>query len=97
MHLDYASIPFDLYGNPEIPVLLLQKLNGEPIASLSNVSDIEITISFSEVSELNFQIAAYSDGEKTPYYDAVTGYKLIYTEHYGIFVIMNPEEIGDGL
>lgn len=97
MYLDYSTLEFDSEGRTEIPALLLQTKSGNTIGTLSNVTNLTINVKFSEPSELSFDIAAYSDGQRTPYYDDVAGYKIIRTKTYGVYIIMNPEVVGDGI
>ena len=97
MYLDYTKLKFDADGNPEVPTLLLQTKAGATIGVLSNVSNLKINVKFSEPSEMSFDIAAYNNGERTPYYDDVVGYKVIRTETYGVYIIMSPEVSGDGM
>ena len=97
MYLDYTKIKFDSMGRPEVPGLLLQTMSGTSIGFLDNVVDLKLTIKFSEPSEISFQIPAYNDGVPTPHYDDVVGYKVIYTENYGIYMITKPSISGDGI
>lgn len=97
MYLDYTQIAFDKFGRPEPPTLLLQTADERTIGTLSNVANLKITVNFSETSEISFDLPAYSDGVPTPLYDKVVGYKVIRTEHYGIFLLMKPEISGDGI
>lgn len=97
MYLDYTKLKFDADGNPEVPTLLLQTKAEATIGVLSNVSNIKISVKFSEPSEMTFDIAAYNNGERTPYYDDVVGYKVIRTETYGVYIIMSPEVSGGGM
>ena len=97
MYLDYSKIEFDQYGRPETPDLLLKTKSGRAIGILSNVTDLEINVKFSEPSEMTFDIAAYTDGVPTPYYEDITGYKIIWTKAYGVYLVMNPEVSGDGI
>lgn len=97
MYLDYTQIAFDKFGRPEPPTLLLQTADERTIGTLPNVANLKITVSFSETSEISFDLPAYSDGVPTPLYDKVVGYKVIRTEHYGIFLLMKPEISGDGI
>lgn len=97
MYLDYSKIQFDSFGRPEVPELVLKTKAGATIGVLSNVTGLTINVKFSEPSEMSFDIAAYSNGEKTPYYDDIAGYKVIYTKAYGVYLIMNPEINGDGI
>ena len=97
MYLDYTQIAFDKFGRPEPPTLLLQTADERTIGTLPNVTNLKITVNFSETSEISFDLPAYSDGVPTPLYDKVVGYKVIRTEHYGIFLLMKPEISGDGI
>lgn len=97
MKLNYAKLEFDSSGRPEVPELLLQTLSGASIGVLSGVTDLKFNIKFSEVSEMSFTIPAHSDGKPTPYYNDISGYKVLYTKHYGIYQIMQPVVTGDGI
>lgn len=97
MYLDYTQIAFDKFGRPEPPTMLLQTADERTIGTLPNVANLKITVNFSETSEISFDLPAYSDGVPTPLYDQVVGYKVIRTEHYGIFLLMKPEISGDGI
>lgn len=60
-------------------------------------TDLKFNIKLSEPSEISFVLPKFSDGKPTPYYDEVSGYKLIYTKHYGVYVVMNPSTEADGI
>lgn len=96
MYLNYSTIAFDSYDRAEAPELLLQTLGGKTIGILSNVFDLHLNVKFSEPSEMTFSIGAYSDGARTPYYDDISGFKVIYTKAYGVYLILEPEVVGDG-
>ena len=97
MYLDYTKIKFDSMGRPEVPDLLLQTMSGRSIGFLDNVLNLKLTIKFSEPSEISFELPAYNGGVPTPHYDDVVGYKVIYTENYGIYLITKPSISGDGV
>lgn len=97
MYLDFSKLEFDAFGRPEYPELMLETLGGRRIGVLTNVSDLNFEINFSELSEMTFTIASCSDGVDTPHYRDVTGHKRIYTKNYGVYVIMNPESDEDGI
>ena len=84
-------------GRPEVPDLLLQTMSGRSIGFLDNVLNLKLTIKFSEPSEISFELPAYNGGVPTPHYDDVVGYKVIYTENYGIYLITKPSISGDGV
>lgn len=97
MYLNYSEIEFDSYGRPEQPELVLQTLDGSIIGVINNAYDLQFNIKYSELSELRFSLPAYSNGIPTHLYNRVTGYKLIYTKHYGVYLVMNPVVTGDGI
>ena len=97
MYLDYSNITFDSYDRADTPELLLQTMGGTTIGVLSNVFNIKLNVKYSEPSEISFSIGAYHDGVKTPYYDSITGFKILYTKQYGVYLILEPEVTGDGL
>ncbi len=97
MYLDYYKLEFDSYGRPEMPELKLQTMSGEDIGIIPFVSELKLNIKFSEPSEISFDVAKFNNGKVNPLYDSIEGFKLIYTKHYGIYVIMNPETNADGI
>ena len=97
MYLDYSNITFDSYDRADTPDLLLQTMGGTTIGILTNVFDMKLNVKYSEPSELSFSIAAYNEGVKTPHYDSITGFKIIYTKQYGVYMILEPEITGDGI
>lgn len=97
MYLDYSKLQFDSFGRPEVPELVLQTLSGKDIGILPYISDLHFSIKFSELSEMSFQIPRLVDGQVNPLYHSVTGYKLIYTDHYGVYLVMSPSEENNGV
>jgi len=97
VYLNYSKIKNDGFGKPEAPLLRLQTKYGRNIGILSNTSNLKITVKYSEPSEISFDVAAYHDGTPTPFYNGIVGYKRVYTENYGVYLLMNPETEGDGV
>lgn len=97
MYLDYSKLEFDKDGRPERPELLLKTLGERAIGTIPGVSDLKLNIKFSEPSEITFDVPAKIGGRDNPVYDAVTGYKLIETKRYGIYVTMDPSTEADGI
>lgn len=97
MFLDYSKIEFDQNGRPEVPELVLQTLSKKTIGVIPDVSDLRFNIKFSEPSEISFSIPNKNNGLAQSIHESVTGYKLIYTKSYGIYVIMNPAADSDGI
>lgn len=97
MYLDYSKLVFDKDGTPEAPTLVLKTMHEETIGTIPGIYNLKISVKFAEPSEMSFDVPAVLDGERNWIYDELVGYKLIYTEHYGIYVIMNPSTRADGI
>lgn len=97
MYLDYSKLEFDAYGRPEVPELVLKTLSNRTLGILSGVHNLKFNVKFSEPSEMTFTIPSVIDGKRNPYYDSVTGRKIIYTDTYGVYVTMNPTVGSDGI
>lgn len=97
MYLDYSKLKFDADGNPETPVLILKTMGENTIGIIPGVFNLHLNIKFSEPSEISFDVPAVIDGEPNWIYDRLTGHKIVYTEHYGIYVLMNPSTESDGV
>ena len=97
MYLDYSKLEFYNDGNPETPVLILKTLDEQMIGVIPGVHNLHLNIKLSEPSEISFDVPAVIDGEPNWIYDKLTGYKIIYTEHYGIYITMNPSTESDGI
>ena len=97
MQLDYSRIVFDAEGVPETPELQLRTMSGEVIGMIPGAYNIRLNIKFSEPSEIEFDVPAVLDGTPNWIYDQLTGHKIVYTEYYGVYVMMNPSEDMDGI
>lgn len=97
MYLNYAKLALNESGIPETPTLVLKTLGEKTIGVIPCVYNLKMNIKFSEPSEISFDIPAVIDGEHNWIYDELTGYKVIYTEHYGIYMTMNPTTDSDGI
>lgn len=97
MYLNYRDLPFDTNGTPETPELILQTMDGTTIGAIPYAYNIKVNVKFSEPSELSFDIADSTDGVTNWLYERISGYKIIYTKHYGIYITMNPSEDSDGV
>lgn len=81
----------------ERPVLILLDTADKPIGTLGKATNIAADIKYNETSVLTFDIAAEVDGEPTPHYDAVRGFRTVDLQSIGRFILMNPEEKDDGV
>lgn len=97
MYLNYKNIKLDTDGSPIQPVLKLQNLSGKTHGILSNVKDLELSINFAELSEISFSVPRVVDGKTNPLYGKLTGYKVIHTDKYGVYLLTTPETVGSGL
>ncbi len=81
----------------EQPTLLLKNLNGNIIAPLNPVLDIQGTLSFNETSEINFKVPKFYDGKETLAYDAICGMRIVEWMDIGRFVLVNPKITDEGI
>ena len=97
MYLDYSKLEFDRDGNPETPELVLKTLSDKVIGIIPGVHNLKLNIKFAEPSEISFDVPAKINGEDNPFYDAVSGYKQIYTKCYGVYEILGPSTEANGI
>ena len=97
MYLDYSKLAFDADGRPEYPELILQTMGGKTIGTIPGVSNLKMRIKYSEPSEIEFDVSSVLDGGLNWIYGELSGYKLVYTESYGVYILMNPTESADGI
>lgn len=97
MYLDYSKLEFDRDGNPETPELVLKTLSDKVIGVIPGVHNLKLNIKFAEPSEISFDVPAKINGEDNPFYDAVSGYKQIYTRCYGVYEILGPSTEANGI
>lgn len=97
MYLNYSILPTNANGALEPPELVLQTLAGDTIGVIPGVSELKMNVKFAEPSEITFDVASVCDGIENWTYNEICGHRVVYTEHYGIYVIMNPERESDGL
>lgn len=76
--------------------LRLRTMDGRELGPIPFAHDIHFTINYTDLSEIEFSVPRMSDGLLNPLYDAVTGYKVLYTDTLGIYVLQAPKREGDG-
>ena len=76
---------------------MLKTMSEDTIGVIPGAYNLGFNIKFSEPSEISFDVPAVIDGEKNWIYDRLSGHKIIYTEHYGVYMTMNPETDADGI
>lgn len=82
MTLDFKNI--DLSQRPQ---LILRNLDGVAFGTLGSAFNIKTELKLSEVSELTFEVPAYDNGEKTPFYDEIKSMNIIDLKDYGQFIL----------
>lgn len=92
MVIDFSRVDIN-----ERPVLILKNTSGDPIGTLGAAANISVDIKYNEVSTLDFNLPAYTDGVEVPNYDGVIGMRLIDLQNIGQFILMNPKETNDGI
>ena len=92
MVIDFSKISID-----EKPVLLLKTLDGTTIQVLGHAFNITGDLSYNEISVLEFCIPSSVDGVEIPYYNDITGMKIIDLVGCGQFILVNPKEESDGV
>lgn len=78
------------------PVLVLKNLDGMVLQTLGYAFNVEIELSFNEVSTLTFTLPAQVDGSPTPHYDEVVGMRIVELVGVGQFYLLDPSEESDG-
>ena len=97
MYLDYSELALDANGIPEPPALILRTLSDETMGVIPGANNLKLKIKLSEPSEMTFDVPSVIDGQCNWAYDELTGHRIIYTEHYGVYVTMNPVKDADGI
>ena len=92
MVIDFSKV--DIH---EQPVLILKNTSGVPLGTLGAASNVIADIKYNEVSALDFNLPAYTDGVEVPNYNSVVGMRIIDLQDMGQFILMNPKETGNGI
>lgn len=97
MFLNFSKIKLRPDGTPEDATLILQTLTENTIGVIAHAYDVRFSVNLSDLSTVEFTVPYMVDGVVTPLYDQITGYKIVYTEAYGIYVLTRPQISGDGV
>ena len=79
------------------PTIILRTKSGTPLGVLGYANNIICEVCFNEISRLSFNIPAYVDGIKTPYYEDVIGMRVLDLKDVGQFILMNPKISNNGI
>lgn len=94
MYLDYAKIK---KGQRKQPMLRLRNLSGMELGPVPYVYDLKFEINYADLSKITFTIPYQVNGKLNPLYAAVSSFKTIYTEEFGIYVLTAPDTDGNGI
>ena len=94
MYLNFKKINS---AKREPPMLRLQTLAGKELGPVPFVQGLNFEINYSDLSTIEFNVPYMVNGLINPLYASLTGYKIIYTEELGVYMITNPEKSGDGV
>lgn len=94
MYINYAKIK---NGQTAQPMLRLRTLAGKELGPIPYVHGLKFSINYSDVSTIEFSVPYQVDGMLNPMYAALTSYKVVYTEEFGIYVLTTPGKQGDGI
>lgn len=97
MIINFKDIEFDAYGNIEEPTLSLKYMDGRMCSSIGTYMNFLTIFRYNDVSEISFEVPAYNNGEKIPYYDDILGFKLVEFLPFGDFIIASVKKDGDGI
>ena len=81
----------------EPPVLFLKNQSEKIISPMIGVMNFSAELNYNEISQITFDVPFAHDGKETPYYKALTGFKIIEWQNVGRFQLVNPSISGDGL
>lgn len=81
----------------ERPTLILKNAGGTPLGTLGFAKNVRLDLKYNEISTLEFELPAFADGMETPFYDDVTGMRVIEVKNIGQFILTRPTEVGDGV
>lgn len=81
----------------EPPVLFLKNQSEKIISPMMGVMNFGAELNYNEVSQITFYVPFAHDGKETPYYKALTGFKIVEWQNVGRFQLVNPSISGDGI
>jgi len=89
---------FDIFGNPELPYIILSNPNGEPLYSLGLAYETKMVIRFNAINEFSFLFPESIDGGVTTLdaFSYLQNKRIVAVEGYGEFQITDAEKDMDG-
>lgn len=84
------KINFDPLHNPEKPTVILARKNGDKLGML-NAQNIIVTDSLNDPSEMSFKVYKYIDGKKTPLWEELNDFKLVWCKEWNTWFEINVE------
>lgn len=90
-------IPFSNIDYSDVSPIVLKTANGTTLGTLGYAHNIQLEAKYNETSALSFDLPLIVNGDTTPHYYDVVGMRHILLPEIGEFVIVNPNESGDGV
>lgn len=90
-------IDFSKVNCSEKPMLLLKNLDGTTIDIIGLAFNVQVDLSYNEISSVSFDVPAVVDNESVPYYDRITGMRIVELVGVGQFLLVDPSEENDGI
>ena len=88
---------FSKIDQRERPVLKLKNAGGKVLGVLGFVENLGFDIKYNEISCMTFEVPKFVDGTKVPFYELVEGFRTVEMNGIAQFVLLSPEETGDGV
>ena len=89
-------VDFSQFDAKSRPVLVLKNLDGTALQTLGYAFNVEIELSFNEMSSLTFTLPSQVNGSPTPHYDDVVGMRIVELVGVGQFYLLDPTEESEG-
>lgn len=93
MDLSFNKIKFDRFDNVEKPILVLKSLDGSNEKIINDAKALRFALKYADVSEMSFDVSKGS----CAVYDEIVGMKMVSTNLYGDFILIDPSVTEDGL
>lgn len=92
MNVNFSNIDFE-----EQPVLLLKNYSETTIQPLGYAYNLQLDLTYNEISQVNFDLPKYVNGIQTPNYSLVNGDKILEIMNVGKFILQNPKQTISGI
>ena len=90
------NLEFDKLNLKERPTLVLETLDFSPIAIIGDAYDLKADIKYNEISEIEFSVPHYVNGDENAYFDDVTSMRIVHVVGLGRFRLVSPQNTIEG-